>query len=155
MKDRMTFEDELVRYGRFVYTNQGRSMMPMLRENRDLLIVESIPQNDNSMKMRCHKFDVVLYKRGERYIIHRILKVLPDGYIICGDNNWRREYDIDDTKILGKLTAFVRDGTEISVTDRKYMLYVHLWCDFYHVRAAVLWIRSVLSRIKRKIRRKR
>lgn len=142
-----TFEEEIRKHGKLVYTNVGFSMMPLLRQGRDLMIISGKPEG------RLKKYDAVLYKCGGRYILHRILKVRKNDYVICGDHNWRREYGITDDQIIGVLTAFVRDGAEIPVTDRRYLMYVHLWCDFYHVRAVILWSRAFWGRIKRKWKR--
>lgn len=142
-----TFEEELQRHGKLVYPNVGCSMLPMLRQGRDLMIISRRPEG------RLHKYDAVLYKRGSRYILHRIVKVREQDYVICGDHNWRREYGITDRQIIGVLTAFVRDGVEIPVTDAKYLRYVHLWCDFYHIRALILWCKSLPYRIRRKWQR--
>ena len=143
MKNR-TFEDEIRQNGYLVYTNVGVSMMPLLRQNRDLMVIQN-------KVGRCHRYDAVLYKRksGE-YVLHRILKVREKDYVICGDNRWRREYGITDEQIIGVLTAVVRDGKTVPVTDRKYQMYVHLWCDFYYIRAGIFWLRDFLGRIKRK-----
>jgi len=136
-----TFEDEINRTGQIVYTNVGDSMMPLIREKRDLLIIKKVT---GPLK----KYDVPLYKRdtGE-YVLHRILKVKRDGYVICGDNRYCREYNIRDRHIIGVLTAIVRDGKTIPVTDRKYRIYVHLWCDFFYVRAGILWLLNKLKKI--------
>lgn len=139
-----TFEEEINKNGYLVYTNVGDSMMPLLRQNRDLLII-------SKKKGRCKKYDVPLYKRDSgQYVLHRILKVREKDYVICGDNRWRREYGITDEQIIGVLTAVVRDGKTVPVTDRKYQRYVHLWCDFYYIRAVVFWLRDLPGRIRRK-----
>lgn len=140
-----TFEEELRRSGKLVYTNVGCSMLPLLRQGKDLMVISPRPSG------RLRRYDAVLYKRGDKYILHRILKVRKNDYVICGDHNWRREYGITDGQIIGILSSFVRDGKEISVTDRHYLLYVHLWCDFFYIRAAVLWCTAVLRRLKRKL----
>ena len=141
-----TFEAELERHGTLVYPNVGVSMMPLLRQGRDLMIISRRPAG------RLKKYDAVLYKRGDRYILHRILKVREKDYVICGAHNWKREYGITDDQIIGVLTAFVRDGVETPVTDRRYLRYVHLWCDFFPIRAAILWCKALPYRIKRKLR---
>ena len=82
-----TYEEQLNKYGTIIYTNVGRSMMPLLREHRDIMIIKARPEG------RLKKYDAVLYKRGDHYILHRILSVRNDGYVICGDHNYRREYD--------------------------------------------------------------
>ncbi len=142
-----SFEEVLARDGKLIYTGVGTSMLPMLRQRRDLLIIERPGRT-------LRKYDVPLYRRDSgKYVLHRVLKVRRDGYVLCGDNQWRREYGITDRQIIGVLTAFVRDGKEIPVTDRRYRLYVHLWCDLFWLRAAVLWCLAVPGRIRRKIRR--
>ena len=35
-----TFEEEIRQNGYLVYTNVGASMMPLLRQNRDLMVIE-------------------------------------------------------------------------------------------------------------------
>ena len=149
MERTYSFEEMLSERGYIVYTCKGTSMMPLLRQHRD--VIEIRPKGEH----RCRKYDVVLYKRGENYILHRVLRVLPDGYIIAGDNNTFLEYDIKDSQILGTMVRLVRDGKEIYMTDRKYRLYVHLWCDFYPVRMFLLRVRrklrSVGSRLKRRV----
>lgn len=135
-----TFEAEIQRTGKLVYTNVGDSMMPMIREKRDLLIIERV-------NGRLKKYDIPLYKRDNgKYVLHRILKVRRDDYVICGDNRWKREYGITDRHIIGVLTGIVRDGRTISMTDKKYRLYVHLWCDFFFVRAFLIKVRHFLKR---------
>ena len=140
-----SYQQVLETNGRLVYPNVGTSMMPLLRQHRDLMVIAKRPEG------RCRKYDAVLYRRGDRYILHRILKVREKDYVICGDHCWRREYGITDEDIIGVLCAFVRDGVETPVTDRCYRLYVHLWCDFFPIRAAILCGCEMLRRIKRKL----
>lgn len=149
-----TFEEELIEHGCIVFTNKGKSMMPMLREDRDLMVIQRRMLNEDGSLLRCKKYDAVLYKRGDKYVLHRILKVLSEGYVICGDHNYRREYDIREEQILGVLTAFVRDGKEISVTDKRYLCYVHLWCDFFYIRAFLLRLKILIGQLKGKLKQK-
>ena len=142
------FEELLSERGYIVYTNKGTSMMPFLRQQRD--IIEIRPKGDN----RCKKYDVVLYRRGENYILHRILHVLKDGYILAGDNNTFLEYDIKDEQIIGIMVRLIRDGKEILMTDKKYRFYVHVWCDFYPVRMFLLRVKRKLWRIGSHLKRR-
>lgn len=135
-----TFEEEISRTGKLIYTNVGDSMMPLIRQNRDLLIIEKVSG-------RLKKYDVPLYKRDSgKYVLHRIIKVRKDDYVMCGDNRWQKEYGITNRHIIGVLTGVIRDGKTISVNDKKYRLYVHLWCDFFHVRALILKVKNYLKR---------
>lgn len=134
MSEKQSIESVLNERGFLVYPNVGTSMMPLLRQGKDLMEIRKKPAG------RCNKYDAVLYKRGERYILHRILKVREHDYIIVGDNCWRREFGIKDEQILGVLTGVMRDGKRIDVNDMRYQRYVHLWCDFFPIRAVILFM---------------
>lgn len=137
-----TFEEELALHGRLVYTNVGDSMMPLLRQNRDLMIIER-PAG------RLKRFDVPLYRRDNgQYVLHRIVRVRRDDYVLCGDNRVQLETGIIDRHILGVLTGVVRDGRTIPVTDPRYRLYVRLWCALYPARLAVFKARAILRRAR-------
>ena len=138
-----TFEEEISRTGKLIYTNVGDSMMPIIRQNRDLLIIEKV-------NGRLKKYDVPLFKRDSgQYVLHRILRVRKNDYVMCGDNRCNKEYGITDRHIIGVLTGIVRDGKTVSVNNKKYRLYVHLWCDFFPVRALILRAKNYLKRQKK------
>ena len=143
-----TFEEILRADGVLVYKNTGTSMMPLLRQQRDIIEIRA-----KDPAVRCRKYDVVLYKRGKRYILHRIIKVRPDDYVIVGDHCIWREYGITDENILGIMTRVVRNGREITPDNKLYRLYAHLWCDFYHVRAAILYLRMLVLAVKRRAKK--
>ena len=127
-----SFEEILSRDGRLIYSNVGDSMFPLIREGRDLIVIEPVHS-------RLHRGDVPLYRRDSgQYVLHRVLKVRNDDYVICGDNRWQREYGIQDRHILGVLTAVIRDGRELRVQDPRYRLYMHACCDLYPLRAILL-----------------
>lgn len=142
-----TFEEEIERTGRLVYTNVGDSMRPLIRQDRDILIIEKTHG-------RLKKYDVPLYKRESgQYVLHRILKVRENDYVICGDNRYSKEYGITDRHIIGVLTSVVRDGREMSITDWKYRFYVHLWCDFFPIRAVMIRGKMKIHRIIKRRRK--
>lgn len=143
-----TFEEEIARNGFLLYRNVGDSMLPLIRQGRDLVLVSRKPEG------RLKKYDVPLYRRDSgQYVLHRILKVRENDYVLCGDNRWRRETGITDRHIVGVLTAIVRNGQKIPVTDWRCRLYTHLWCDLFCLRAAALRCRALLGGIKRRLRR--
>lgn len=146
-----TFEEEIARNGKLIYTNVGDSMMPLIRQGKDLIVIEPVHG-------RLKKYDVPLYKRDSgQYVLHRILKVRKNDYVICGDNRWQKEYGISDRHITGVLTKIIRDGKTVSVKDKKYLMYVRLWCDFFPVRAFILRasvkIRRTANQMKKHFRR--
>ncbi len=142
-----TFEEQLEKNGRLIYTNVGDSMWPLIRQGKDLLVIEPVHG-------RLRKYDVPLYKRDSgQYVLHRILEVRRDDYVICGDNRSRKEYGITDRHIIGVLTGVVRSGKTVSVTNKWYRLYVHIWCDFFPLRSLIIRVYGKLKRILRKKKR--
>ena len=139
-----TFEEILARDGQLVYTNVGDSMLPLIRQGRDLLIIEKKGEG------RLRKYDIPLYRRDNgQVILHRILKVRAEDYVICGDNRWQCETGITDRHIMGVLKAVVRNGHEIPTSSRRLRIYAHLWCDLFPLRALTL---RTLAYIKRRLR---
>lgn len=143
----LRFEEILERDGTLVFTNVGISMLPLLRQGRDIMVLKR-----KAPDIRCKKYDVVLFKRDNgQYVVHRVLRVCPDGYWIVGDNCVSGE-SIGDNQVLAVLTAIKRSGKIISVTDRAYLIYVHLWCAPCRLRFLLLrtcrLARRCASRIK-------
>ncbi len=143
-----TFEQELKEHGSIIYTNKGVSMLPLLRQDRDIMCIEK------RTDCRCKKYDAVLFKRDNgQYILHRITKVLDGGYFIIGDNCFSGEY-VREEQVLGILKSIRRDHKTIHVTDFSYHCYVHIWRP---LRMAYLRTRRFYYRagsfVKRKVLR--
>ena len=142
-----TLEQVLEEDGILYHTSKGVSMRPLIREGKDILVIKK-PAG------RLKKYDIPLYKRDSgEYVLHRILKVREKDYVICGDNRWTKEYGISDRHIIGVLSAVVRNGREVPVTDWRYRLYVHLWCDCFPVRAFLVHVKCKLKRMKQQRKR--
>ena len=144
MSKERTIEEVLKEDGVFVSTTVGMSMYPMLRNRRDTIVV-------TPYEGRLKKYDIPLYKRNGIYILHRIVKVLPKSYVICGDNCEQREYDITDEHIVGVLTGFYRESKEIDMHGWKYRLYTRFWCFTFPIRIGYRKARRLLLRVCKKI----
>lgn len=130
----VVLESELERCLRIsgVYTTktQGDSMFPMLKTGDKVIITSS--------KGPYQKYDVVVYRRGDHYTMHRIVKVKKDGYIICGDNRTGFETDIKDENILGKLLGFYKGSTFFDADGKEARKYgkkatrTHFWRAIKH-----------------------
>lgn len=142
--EKTTFEQELEHKGKFSYTCKGVSMLPMLRQQRDIFTI-------TRRTKRCNKYDVVLYKRADgAYVLHRIVRVLKDGYVILGDNCMNKEYGITDKDIIGVMTSFVRDGREYSANNRAYKVYSRIRVADYPLRRLIKQGRLKLKRVRSK-----
>ena len=119
--NKTTFEEELERKGKLTYICVGVSMLPLLRQRRDIITIEK-------KQGRCKKYDVALYKRPNgSYVLHRVVEVREKDYVILGDNCVNKENGITDENILGVMTSFVRDGREYSVNNGIYHFYSKLY----------------------------
>ena len=141
-----TIEESLRENGKHWQTTVGDSMMPMLRDRENIV---EIVRAEEQLK----KYDLPLYKRPDgKYVLHRILKVKKDCYVTCGDNRYGRE-TVPKEWIVGVASGYFKGEKFISVKSRKHRFYIHLWCDFFYIRAGMIWIKLKLKRIfKKKIK---
>ncbi len=97
----VAYEELLDRDGQVITHVVGSSMLPLLRDRESIVLVEAV------RLVPPKKGDVVLYKTNGVYILHRILRIRPDEYLIRGDNTWRIEH-VPKAAILATLTGFCR-----------------------------------------------
>lgn len=126
----------------------GVSMRPLFREHRDIAVIKRA-------NVELKKYDVPLYRRDgcDNFVLHRILKVRENDYVIRGDNTYSLEY-VPKDYVIGVLSAFYRNGKYCNCeTSKTYKAYILLNRLSYPAR--FLWkikIRPILGRIKRKIK---
>ncbi len=125
---------------------RGISMRPMLREHKDIVIIERVNR-------KLKRYDVPLYRRPncDRFVLHRIIKITDNGYVIRGDNLLYNEYEVTDDDIIGVLKAFYRNGKYYDcATSKAYKAYIILNQIYSPIR--IFWrlkIKVFLSKIKR------
>ncbi len=136
-------EDILSTDGIYVSPTMGVSMRPMLRQGRDRIIVVPVTG-------RLKRYDVPLYRRGKDYVLHRIVKVRPEDYVVLGDNCLAKEY-VRDEQIIGVLTAFYRNTRYVSVGNPFYRFYAAAWQLTHPLRLATARFRRVYSALCRRL----
>ena len=141
----MTFKEYLEKNGELTYTNVGTSMLPLLRQDKDLFTVSQ------KTARRCKKGDVVLYRRPpNKYVLHRVVEVRPKDYVILGDNCIGKEYGITDSDIIGVMTGYVREGKTHTVKDRSYRIYT---AYILHTIPVRVFFKKAKLKVKRVIKR--
>lgn len=147
MKPDGKFEEMLRRDGFLIYKTQGVSMRPLFKQNRDLVTIKPYTG-------RLKKYDVPLYpkKNGSGYLLHRIIQVRDNDYVIRGDNTFVKEYGITDSDIIGVLTDFKRKGKNYSVDNKGYRLYARVWNFMYPLRFALRKLRLLGGKVKRALK---
>lgn len=145
--ERKRIEDVLAERGVYVGPTVGVSMLPLLKNRRDTVVVKK--KTD-----RLKRLDVALYKRGDDYVLHRVLQPIEGGYIIRGDNCYSDER-IAEENVIGVLTEFFRKGKHISCTDETYLRYAERRLKTYKIRRFFVKIKAKLRAAAKKILRRK
>lgn len=143
--EKQTIEQVLLTHGKYIGPTVGVSMLPMLKNRRDTIVV--IPKTE-----RLKPLDVALYKRGEAYVLHRVLKVVDGGYIIRGDNCYADE-DVPEETVIGVLSEFFRKGKHYTCTDEKYLKYARRHLKRYKSRRFFVMLKAKCKNVLKKILR--
>lgn len=114
-----SFESALEGCGEYVTQVHGRSMFPMLRSGKDPVLIH--PLSGGAVR-----YDVVVYAKPDRYVVHRVLEVRPDCYVIRGDNCDAKEY-IPREAVRGIVVGFWRFGRYVPVSNRWYRAFSRIW----------------------------
>ena len=147
METNYSFSQMMEETGHIVYTTRGVSMRPLIRQGRDIVIIEKytdLPQ----------KYDVVLFqRRNGQYVLHRILKVFDGRYWIIGDNCMAGEM-VNQDQIIGKMTSLKRNKRMIKETDRMYRLFTRFWYWIFPLRKCVRRVKLFIYRCGSFVKRK-
>lgn len=102
-----------------IFYIKGNSMYPFLQNNKDKVLIKSANQKELTPG------DIVLFRYGDQYKLHRIIKKENDFFVMCGDNCRVTQYEtVHSTKILGLVKRVIRkDNTIIENTSFIYRFY--------------------------------
>lgn len=128
------FQERLAAGQKVRFSPKGVSMMPMLRQDTDTVVLSPLPD-----KLR--KYDLPLYQRENgKYILHRIVKV-GETYTCIGDNQFELERGLRHDQMIAVVTAFYRGDKLHSVREPGYWLY----CRFWHYSRPIrhFWRRGI------------
>lgn len=104
----------------FSFPINGSSMQPFLYK-------------DDIVRLRkCHMAypgDIVFYKHGDNYILHRVVRVNKDGsYNIVGDHQTKCDLNVDSSMIIGVVVAYKKRNQKKYnyLKGIRYFIYHHL-----------------------------
>ena len=128
--NKITIREYLMEHETITYGFRGVSMLPMLRQGKDLVTLRRYDGNS------LHKYDVALYDLGGKRhnVLHRVVGVHGDHYTFLGDNCWNKEKDIPESAIVAVMESFIRDGKVISVNNLSYRIYSRVRYALYPAR---------------------
>ena len=102
------------------FSPSGSSMLPMLREGIDSVVLSPLPE-------QLKKYDLPLYRRTNgQYILHRVIRV-GQTYTCIGDNQFYEESGVEHEQMIAVVSSFSRKNREYRVSNFWYMLYCRLW----------------------------
>lgn len=121
----------------------GNSMSPFLAHERDAVCFRKPDR-----KLR--KGDIVFFQRvNGQFVMHRILRVRPEGYYIVGDAQQEIEGPVKREQIFALVTKARRKGKWIAPGDFWWEFFEHVWIHMVPVRRLV---RSGYGRIMHVLR---
>ena len=132
--------------GRAYFYTKGISMMPMLKEGRDISVL--VPPTRTPKRG-----DVVLFiRKGEnsQLVLHRIIRRRDNGsYVIRGDNTYQNE-PVKAENVLALLEGFFRKGRYFDCEkSKRYRVYSFFRMFFYPLRKTFYFLpRQAAVKIK-------
>ena len=143
-REKLKIEDAVAEQGVYIGPTVGVSMLPMLKNRRDTIVVK--PKTE-----RLKRLDVALYKRGDDYVLHRVLAPVEGGYIIRGDNCYADE-NVPEEAVFGVLTEFFRkDKHIVCANNKKYHRYIKWRLRTYKLRRFYIRAKSKIRSMAKKV----
>lgn len=133
-------KEKLESGGTFEINFNGTSMLPLLVEKRDTVVLRAL---NGEIK----KYDIPLYRRDNgQFVMHRAVEARGDTFTACGDNQWVLERNIRQDQVIGVVCFIMRNGRKISVDSFLYKLYCRIWEALRPIRKYIVKIRGKLKK---------
>lgn len=117
---KVDYKEQLDKNNQIVIVPKGNSMWPTLKNKKQSVVV-------GEKVSRLAELDVALYVRGQNnFVLHRVIKVLPDGYLMCGDSQFVLEKVLEE-QIFGVMQGFYRGKKYVNCKDPKYIKKIKKW----------------------------
>lgn len=114
------YQAVLEQNGTLSFVPNGNSMWPFIKNRSQTVIIEKV-------KSPLKKYDVVFFKRADQsYVLHRIVQVLENEYVVRGDSLDYLE-KVNNEQIIGVMTGFYKGKNLVSSSDEKYLKEVKKW----------------------------
>ncbi len=134
-------EEAFERNQKFKIEITGTSMNPLLFEKRDFVLIEK-PCFPLSVG------DIPLYRRSDgAFVLHRIVDTDPNGYVMCGDNQFILEKGITDKNIIGVVCEMNINGKKVLLSDPEYISHKEKFIKNVKTRYPCRRLRYNLSQI--------
>lgn len=123
------------------FSPRGISMMPMLRQGIDSVVLSPLPD-------KLCKYDLPLYRRDDgKYILHRVVKV-DNCYTCIGDNQITLEHGVRHDQMIAVVSGFYRRDRYVDCSNIWYQLYCRVW---HYSRGLRFFLRRGIGFLLRKL----
>lgn len=141
------YKEQLNQKGTIAIVPGGNSMWPTLKHHGQAVIIRQKAE-------RLKKYDVALFTRPDgKYVLHRVLEVLDDGYVFCGDSLLYTEKVLEE-QVFGVMCGFYDKQNYVEVDDKNYIKKVEKWYRRKKLRYIRLKFFYLTNKIKRIFNRK-
>ena len=114
------YKNNLLKNGVLGFVTHGNSMWPFIKNKKTSVIV-------TKKENRLNVYDVAFYERADgSFVLHRVLEVKDDGYIITGDSQTEKEYVLEPA-VIGVLCGYYKGKTYIDCDSTEYKNAVKDW----------------------------
>ena len=134
------------------FTVVGGSMFPLIRVNRDKVMLVSVPPEEIRVG------DIVLFPgrfQTANYCLHRVWKLDGDWVQTFGDGNPKPDGWFPRSRILGKAKLIRRGKQTIDCDDPKWQKRAARWCALWRLRPLLLLPHRVVDKIEREWKKTR
>ena len=109
--------------GEFELYPRGTSMLPLIREGRDSVMLVAPPEELSVC-------DIAFYKRDSgKFVLHRVVGAKDGLYTMCGDNQTWLEEGIRRDQIIAVVSSMKLDGKKVTPDDGKYQKWLKKWMN--------------------------
>ena len=141
----LSYEQALEINGYFAGPPVGTSMLPLLRQREDVVVIRPC----ETVRL----LDVILYRRADgTTVLHRVVGLRRDSYVLRGDNQVVNEYGVTDEQIIGKLSAFYRKGRAHDMRELPVRIYGAVWWAIYPLRFVLQPLRAPIGKLRQALK---
>ncbi len=134
-------KEALEKDGVFAIVPEGNSMWPTLKHRGQSVFIVKKTE-------RLKKYDVALYYRKDKHLVlHRVVEVKDEGYIMCGDSMFYLE-PVKEENVLGVMEGFYKGKKYIKTSDKKYIKKSISWYNHPKRRKFILALFRINLKIK-------
>ena len=134
--------------GEFHIFPRGTSMLPLLREGTDSVMLAAI--------IEPRPRDVILYRRDSgAFVLHRAISVKNGLWTFCGDSQSLPEHGIRRDQMIAVMTGFYRGDRYVPCDHPEYLRYAARIVRSLPFRAAKRKLRGKIHGLKLRLSRRR